>query len=201
MIACNEGLRTSLVPLLGSRISEETNDSEADRIADVTEGNSHDGHCYNRCDIDSGACEHDAPYAETTPFARRNAATPKALLTLLSRASALDLTSSTFARRRLEKSSIYLFRKWPAAMVAAGSVASARPSDNSDNSANSSISAVTSPPTRRLKAIPLRFGSALNGWCRHARTASSPSTYPRLAARRITPLFSPRYWRRWQAVT
>ena len=59
------------------------------------------------------------------------------LLSLLSRTPALNLTPSAFARRRLEKSSIYLFRKWPAAMVPAGSVASARASDNSDNSANS----------------------------------------------------------------
>lgn len=67
------------------------------------------------------------------------------LLSLLSRTPALNLAPSAFARRRLEKSSIYLFRKWPGAMVAAGSVASACASDNSDNSANRSISAVTSP--------------------------------------------------------
>jgi hypothetical protein len=60
------------------------------------------------------------------------------LLSLLSRTPALNLTPSAFARRRLEKSSIYLFRKWPAAMVPAGSVASARAPDNSDNSANRS---------------------------------------------------------------
>lgn len=58
------------------------------------------------------------------------------LLSLLSRALARNLTLSAFARRRLEKSSIYLSGKWVSAQVVMGSLGNAWPCDNSDNSAN-----------------------------------------------------------------
>jgi len=57
------------------------------------------------------------------------------LLSLLSRGLALNLMPPAFARRRLEKSSIYLSCKW----VSAVSAARTGPTDNSDNSDNRSF--------------------------------------------------------------
>lgn len=58
------------------------------------------------------------------------------LLSLLSRGLALNLTPSAFARRRLKKTSIYLFWKWMSLGAAARCSARAGRSDNSDNSDN-----------------------------------------------------------------
>ena len=58
------------------------------------------------------------------------------LLSLLSRGLALNLTPSAFARRRLKKTSIYLFRKPMSVEAAARCSARAGRSDNSDNRDN-----------------------------------------------------------------
>jgi hypothetical protein len=60
------------------------------------------------------------------------------LLSLLSRTPAPNLDAFALTRRRLKKSSIYLFQKWPEAAAADHVAQRGGPSDNSDNSANRS---------------------------------------------------------------
>lgn len=58
------------------------------------------------------------------------------LLSLLSRTPAPNLTALALTRRRLKKSSIYLFIKWPGAVAVDEAARRGGGSDNSDNSAN-----------------------------------------------------------------
>jgi hypothetical protein len=60
------------------------------------------------------------------------------LLSLLSRTPALNLPAFALTRRRLKKSSIYLFQKRLEAVAADHVAQRGGPSDNSDNSANRS---------------------------------------------------------------